>query len=240
MKQFLGIAIIIAVLFSSCAKPGAKSVKLKNESDSISYLLGIYYAKGAKMSDFKVDPKMLALAFEHVLSGDSLKFNDQEISMKLQMYYTQNQDKINKKTKEEGEKFLADNKKKPGVITLPSGLQYEVLKEGNGPMPDSSDIVFTNYTGTLIDGKVFDSSAKNGGPQRFNVTQVIPGWTEALLKMKVGSKWKLYIPSKLGYGEQRVSEDLRANSTLIFEMELLSIEPKQEEPKPDMSKFIKK
>jgi FKBP-type peptidyl-prolyl cis-trans isomerase FklB len=202
--------------------------KLSNESDSISYLLGLAYAKGAKMNDFKVNPEIIAMAFEQVLAGDSIKFSDQDINMKLQAYYMKIQNELNEKNKKDGEKFLADNKTKPGVITLPSGLQYQVIKEGTGPIPDSSDVVSVHYHGTLIDGKVFDSSVQRGEPAKFAVTGVIRGWTEALLKMKVGSKWKVFIPSNLAYGDQRRSEELRGNSTLIFEMELLGIEPKAE------------
>jgi FKBP-type peptidyl-prolyl cis-trans isomerase FklB len=136
------------------------------------------------------------------------------------------QQKASVKVKAEGDKFLEENKKKSGVITTPSGLQYEVIKEGTGPQPDSTDVVSVHYKGTLINGEEFDSSIKRGTPEKFGVTGVIPGWTEALLKMKVGSKWKLVIPSNLAYGERGAGRQIKPNSVLVFEMELLNIEPK--------------
>ena len=124
--------------------------------------------------------------------------------------------------KAEGEKFLAENKTKPGVTALPSGVQYKVIKDGNGPMPTSTDSVVVHYTGKLINGKVFDSSVERGQPMTMALNAVIPGWTEALQKMKVGSKWEIYIPSTLGYGPVKQG-DIPGNSTLIFEVELLDI-----------------
>ena len=127
------------------------------------------------------------------------------------------------KNKTEGEEFLAKNKEKEGVKTTDSGLQYEIIKEGTGPKPKETDKVKVDYTGTLIDGTVFDSSVQRGQPATFGVNQVIPGWTEALEMMPVGSKWKIYIPSDLGYGERGAGKDIGPNSTLIFEVELLDI-----------------
>lgn len=125
---------------------------------------------------------------------------------------------------EKGKKFLEDNGKRKGVITLPSGLQYEILKEGNGPKPTATDKVTTHYHGTTIDGKVFDSSVERGQPAQFGVNQVIPGWTEALQLMPVGSKWKLFIPSNLAYGESGAGGAIGPNETLVFEVELISID----------------
>ena len=122
-----------------------------------------------------------------------------------------------------GEVFLKENAKKEGVVTLPSGLQYKILKEGKGPKPAATNMVTTHYVGTLIDGTEFDSSIKRGQPATFPVTGVIPGWTEALQLMKVGSKWQLFIPAKLGYGENGAGDKVGPNSTLIFEVELLDI-----------------
>ena len=126
---------------------------------------------------------------------------------------------------EEGKKFLEANAKRPGVVTLPSGLQYEIMKAGNGPVPKSTDRVKVHYTGTLINGQVFDSSVQRGEPAVFGVTQVIQGWVEALQLMPVGSKWKLAIPYSLAYGERGAGRDIGPFSTLIFEVELLGIEP---------------
>ncbi|MFV0417372.1 MAG: FKBP-type peptidyl-prolyl cis-trans isomerase [Dysgonomonas sp.] len=122
-----------------------------------------------------------------------------------------------------GQEFLATNKEKPGVTTLPSGLQYEIIKEGNGAKPKATDRVECHYHGTLIDGTVFDSSVEKGKPATFNVSGVIKGWTEALQLMPVGSKWKLFIPSNLAYGERGAGQSIEPNSTLIFEVEILNI-----------------
>jgi FKBP-type peptidyl-prolyl cis-trans isomerase FklB len=129
------------------------------------------------------------------------------------------------KNKKEGEAFLAKNKEREGVVTLPSGLQYEVVKNGEGPKPSDADRVKVHYKGTLIDGTTFDSSYKRNKPAVFPVRGVIKGWTEALKLMSVGSKWKIYVPAALAYGKERRGPDISPNSTLIFEMELLGIEP---------------
>ena len=135
--------------------------------------------------------------------------------------------------KKEGEAFLAANKGKEGVVILPSGLQYKILKEGAGPKPTASDSVVCNYRGTLINGAEFDSSYKRGQPATFPVSGVIKGWTEALQLMAVGSKWQLFIPSELAYGERGAGADIGPSSTLIFEVELLSIEDKSKDKSPD-------
>jgi FKBP-type peptidyl-prolyl cis-trans isomerase FklB len=129
--------------------------------------------------------------------------------------------------KKEGDAFLAANKSKPGVVTLPSGLQYKIVKEGTGPKPSASDTVVCNYRGTLINGTEFDSSYKRGEPASFPVSGVIKGWTEALQLMPVGSKWELYIPPDLAYGARGAGADIGPNTTLLFEVELLSIQGKE-------------
>ena len=136
----------------------------------------------------------------------------------------------------EGTAFLAANKSKEGVVTLPSGLQYKILKAGTGPKPTASDTVVCNYSGTLISGKEFDSSYKRGQPATFPVSGVIKGWTEALQLMPVGSKWQLFIPSDLAYGERGAGGDIGPDSTLIFEVELLSIQDKSKDKAPEPSK----
>ncbi len=133
--------------------------------------------------------------------------------------------------KKSGDAFLAANKTKPGVVALPSGLQYKILTAGTGPKPTAADTVVCNYKGTLLDGKEFDSSYKRGQPATFPVGQVIKGWTEALQLMPVGSKWELFIPAELAYGPRAAGPDITPNSTLVFEVELLSIKPKDEAPK---------
>ncbi len=137
---------------------------------------------------------------------------------------TERMHEAGEKNKKEGEAFLAGNKKKEGVVTLPSGLQYKIIKDGSGAKPKPTDTVSVNYRGALIDGTEFDSSYKRGEPASFKVTGVIPGWTEALQLMKAGSKWQLFIPSNLAYGERGTGRDIAPNATLIFDVELLSIQ----------------
>jgi FKBP-type peptidyl-prolyl cis-trans isomerase len=144
--------------------------------------------------------------------------------------------KVADKNKTEGAAFLAANKSKPGVVTLPSGLQYKILKEGTGPKPTASDTVACNYRGTLINGTEFDSSYKTGQPATFPVSGVIKGWTEALQLMPVGSKWQLFIPSDLAYGNRGAGADIGPDTTLIFEVELLSIQDKSKEKAPEQRK----
>jgi FKBP-type peptidyl-prolyl cis-trans isomerase FklB len=148
------------------------------------------------------------------------------------------QKELGEKNKKEGEAFLAENKKKEGVTTLPSGLQYKIMKEGDGQIPKSTDTVTVHYRGTLIDGTEFDSSYTRGQPATFPVKGVIAGFSEALQLMKVGSKWQLFIPSNLAYGERGAGDDIGPNASLIFDIELISIkeeavkEEKKEEKKP--------
>jgi FKBP-type peptidyl-prolyl cis-trans isomerase FklB len=136
---------------------------------------------------------------------------------------TENSKKAGEKNKKEGEVFLAENKKKPGIITLPSGMQYKIMREGTGKSPKSTDTVTTHYRGTTLDGKEFDSSYKRNEPASFPLNRVIAGWTEALQLMKVGSKWQLFIPSNLAYGENGAGQDIGPDATLIFEVELLAV-----------------
>ena len=147
----------------------------------------------------------------------------QEAQTAINDFFRALQDKAGQKNREEGQAFLAANARRPEVVTLPSGLQYEVVREGTGAKPKASDTVEVHYHGTLIDGTVFDSSVRRGTPATFGVTQVIPGWVEALQLMPVGSKWKLYIPSELAYGAQGAGGAIGPHTTLVFEVELLGI-----------------
>lgn len=234
MKHLLLVLVAVGLILSSCGKPG-QSAKLKTENDSISYYFGLYFGKTLKsigLTDY--NPGSLAKGIDEAFKNDSLKISDQELQMKLQAYVTLIRQKAAEKTLKEGEDFLAKNKAKQGIQTLPSGLQYEVVKEGTGPMPDSSSLVTVHYTLYHIDGKEVESSLK-GEPAKFVVTQVIPGWTEALLKMRVGSKWKLYIPTSLAYGENvRPEGPLKANEALVFDIELLNVEKNPEPQNPNM------
>ncbi|HNX80081.1 MAG TPA: FKBP-type peptidyl-prolyl cis-trans isomerase, partial [Prolixibacteraceae bacterium] len=157
-----------------------------------------------------------------VLKGDSASISFEKANEIVSAYFQGAQGKIAQKNLEEGNAFLEKNKANAGVKVTPSGLQYEVIKEGTGKMPNDSDMVKVHYHGTLIDGKVFDSSVDRGEPAEFPVNGVIPGWTEALQMMPVGSKWKIYLPASLAYGE-RAPQEIGPNKVLIFEVELLEI-----------------
>lgn len=195
-----------------------------SSQDSLSYALGINYAQWLKSEGFTdLDMKKFDEAMLGVLHGDSLKMTDNSVKMTIT---TQLQAMMNKKAMEAlaaGEKFLADNKTKPGVISLPSGLQYQILQDGTGPKPVLTDKVTVHYEGKLIDGKIFDSSIQRGQPITLGVNQVIKGWTEALLLMPVGSKWRLFVPPDLGYGS-RANGQIPANAVLIFDVQLISIQ----------------
>ena len=190
-----------------------------------------------------VNEDLVVQGLKDALAGGKTLLTEEEARSAMMEMQTQLRQQAMEKAKVEGEKnqkegeaFLAANKSKQGVITLPSGLQYKILKAGTGPKPTASDTVICNYEGTLIDGKEFDSSAKHGGPATFPVTGVIKGWTEALQLMPVGSKWQLFVPPQLGYGERGAGGDIGPNATLIFEVELVSIQPKREEKKPEGKK----
>ncbi len=192
--------------------------------DSVSYSLGVLVAQNLKQQGLDaVDATSFANGLEAALKGDSLKIDVNTANETVQQYMQAQQSKKFEKNISEGKKFLEENAKRPGVTTLPSGLQYEVLKAGTGPKPTADDQVTVHYTGTLLDGTVFDSSVERGEPATFGVTQVIPGWVEALQLMPVGSKWKLYIPYDLAYGERAAGPTIGPYSTLIFEVELLEI-----------------
>jgi FKBP-type peptidyl-prolyl cis-trans isomerase FklB len=216
--------------------PGAKSpavLTLKTEKDRNSYALGMNIARGLHLNSVDIDPAILVRGIKDTLAGGKTLLTDEQAQTTL----TAIQNNLRKKqqdirqqaggtNKKEGEAFLAENKTKDGVITLPSGLQYKVVKAGDGPKPAATDSVVCNYRGTLINGTEFDSSYKRGQPATFPVGQVIKGWTEALQLMPVGSKWELYIPPDLAYGDRGAGADIGPSATLIFEVELLSIQGK--------------
>lgn len=229
MKKILGIVVAVVILLSSC-KQTAKNSGSKSEIDSLSYMFGVYFASQVKpdVKDLNID--QVKKGFADVYKADTFKMDPNQVSMELNRLYGKLVERMASENKIESQKFLDENKKKSGVVTLPSGLQYQVIKEGTGPLPDSSDVVSVHYIGTLTNGEEFDNSVKRGEPAKFQVRGVIPGFTEALLKMKVGSKYKVFIPSNLAYGEQGPrGSKIKPNMALIFELELLGIEPKQEE-----------
>lgn len=228
------------------AAPAPKSAPnspLQTEKDKASYAIGMNVGTGLHQSltqqSVDVDYRLLLQGFQDALGGGKTLMTEEEARAALTQLQAGLRAKMEEKqkaaaetNKKEGDAFLAANKTKEGVVTLPSGLQYKILTPGTGPKPTATDTVSCNYRGTLVNGKEFDSSARAGKPVTFPVSGVIKGWTEALQLMPVGSKWQLWIPPDLAYGDQQRGPDIGPNSTLVFEVELVSIEPKNApEPK---------
>ncbi|MBL7831366.1 MAG: FKBP-type peptidyl-prolyl cis-trans isomerase [Saprospiraceae bacterium] len=198
--------------------------KSKPSMDSVSYSLGVLVGQNLKNQGFnKLDAGSLTNGLQDAIGGKQLAISAEQAGKIVNEYLEKASKAQSGPTIEEGKKFLAENSKKPGVVTLPSGLQYMVMKEGTGPKPKVTDRVTTHYTGTLLNGEVFDSSVERGQPATFPVNGVIKGWTEALQLMNVGSKWKLFIPYDLAYGERGAGGQIKPFATLIFEVELLEI-----------------
>ena len=192
--------------------------------EKVSYALGLSLGNNLLSSGIKsLNIEKLAKGIQDVLEQKSPEISYEEAQNVINEFFMQLQEKSSEKTISEGRAFLEANGKRTEVSTLKSGLQYEILKEGNGSQPKASDKVKVHYQGTLIDGTVFDSSVRRGEPATFGVTQVIAGWVEALQLMPVGSKWKLYIPSNLAYGAQGAGQHIGPHTTLIFEVELIDI-----------------
>jgi FKBP-type peptidyl-prolyl cis-trans isomerase len=207
---------------------------LKTPKDKASYAIGMNIGKSIHKDAVDIDLSILVRGIKDAIGSGKTLMTDDEARAAL----TALQADMVKRMQQKGELFLAENKSKEGVVTLPSGLQYKILKEGTGPKPTAADTVVCNYKGTLIDSTEFDSSAKHGGPATFPVSGVIKGWTEALQLMPVGSKWQLFIPSELGYGARGgPGGGIAPYSALVFEVELISIQPKAEvqTPKPTPS-----
>lgn len=193
--------------------------------DKLSYALGMSMASSLVNSGLnQIDTDSFVKAFVEVINNGAAEMSPQEANQYIQEYLSKRQNEMLGENLRIGREFLEENKKKEGVVTLASGLQYEILKEGSGPKPKATEKVKCHYHGTLINGKVFDSSVERGQPAVFGVNQVIKGWVEALQLMSVGSKWRLYIPSELAYGSQGAGSSIEPNSTLIFDVELLGIE----------------
>lgn len=212
------------------AEVAEKSTDLATVQQQVGYSIGSQIGGDFRRNEFDIDADAFAKGFKDAFSGKELLLNEKEIEDVLDAFKQRLQEAQKEKIEKQaaaGKAFLEENKTKEGVVVLPSGLQYKVIKEGTGATPKATDTVKTNYRGTLIDGTEFDSSDKHGEPATFLVTHVVPGWTEALQLMKVGAKWELYIPSELGYGA-RGSRTIPPNAALIFEIELLDILP----PKP--------
>jgi len=233
---FLVFQLCVLAWAQQTPAPGSPSApqnsSLKTQADKASYAVGMRMGNAIKQQGVEVDPDIVAQGIKDFLAGKPLMLQEEATAALVQL---QN-DMMAKQTaknqqaavtnKQEGEAFLAANKTKPGVITLPSGLQYKVITAGIGKIPIAGDTVVCNYRGTLLNGTEFDSSYKRGEALTIQVNQVIKGWTEALQLMPVGSKWQLFIPSNLAYGERGAGNDIGPNATLIFEIEVLSIQGK--------------
>ena len=216
----------------ACQQSGnVKDVKLVTAADSASYAIGLQMGenisknlKDAPGGD-QISLDILSNAFLKSAKGEETAMTAQDADAVIRSFFQKIAEKEAQKNLEEGNAFLEKNKAREGVFTTESGLQYEIIKQGNGPKPKETDKVKVNYAGSLIDGTVFDSSEQRGEPATFQVNGVIKGWTEALQLMPVGSKWKLYLPSSIAYGERGSGGKILPNSTLIFEVELLEILP---------------
>lgn len=228
MTKTILLTIAVAGLASPLFADGTNV--LSDEKSKVSYAIGYKIGTGWKQNGVEVDNDIVMKGLTDAMAGNPPLLNQQEVGAVLMAYQKTLQQKHQEMmvqeaaaNKAEGEAFLATNKNNPGVITLADGLQYKVLTDGNGPVPTKTSRVTVNYAGRFINGEEFDSSARAGHPAQFPVTGVIPGWTEVLQLMKVGSKWQVYIPGNLAYGE-RGSRGIPPNKTLIFDVELLNAE----------------
>jgi len=204
-----------------------KSPPLKDQKDKFSYSIGVNIGSNLSKQNILVNPDAITAGIKDAIAGKPQLTPDQikEVMATFEKDMEQKQKAAGEKNASEGTKFLEENKKKDGVKTTGSGLQYKALKQGTGAQPKESDTVTVNYRGTLINGTEFDSSYKRGQAATFPLSGVIKGWTEGLQLMKVGSKYQLFVPPNLGYGDRAVGPDISPNSTLIFEVELLDIKP---------------
>jgi FKBP-type peptidyl-prolyl cis-trans isomerase FklB len=228
MKSLIAVlATVLLVLPVSAQEKSTQTPPLKDLKDKVSYSIGLNIGFNFKKQNMDLNPDVLAAGVKDALAGKPQLTQDQvkETMTAFEKDMVEKQKAAGVKNAADGEKFLAENKKKDGVKTTASGLQYKVMKEGAGAVPAASDTVTVNYRGTLIDGTEFDSSYKRGEPATFPLQGVIKGWTEALQLMKKGSKYQLFIPAALAYGERSPGADIPPNSTLIFEVELMDIKP---------------
>ena len=223
------MAMCGAVVLSG-ASFAADAPELKTDKEKISYSIGMDIGGSLKRESVEVDPDLLAKGLKDSYGGGETILTEDQAAQALADFQEALMAKqaetvkvLSEKNKADGEKFLAENAMKEGVKVLPSGLQYKEITPGTGKSPKPADTVTTHYKGTLIDGTEFDSSYKRGQPATFPVSGVIPGWTEALQLMKEGSKWQLFVPPKLAYGERGVGQVIGPNATLIFEVELLTV-----------------
>ena len=223
-KYFLAVIFILASLSAFAAtdvKPG-----IKTDEQKLSYAMGTYFAMGVAQQNIEIDVPAFMQAIEDVLKQNEPKISMEEMKNIIAQYkktISKQQSSAIAANQKAGDAFLVENKKKEGVIESPTGLQYKVIKEGAGKKPAAGSNVTVHYRGTLVDGTVFDSSYDRGEPATLSLAQVIKGWQEAVPMMKTGSKWQIYVPSKLAYGDRAASDLIGPASTLVFDIELISI-----------------
>ena len=232
IRKWQGLAVLgVVLLTAQCAQ---EPTDLKTEQDKVNYGIGVSIGKNFKAQGMEVDVNLVMKGLKDELAGKKILLSDDELRKTMTAYQQDLRQKQMQKRKvaaqdkkKEGDAFLAENKKKEGVVTLPNGLQYKILKAGEGKKPAAEDTVEVKYRGTLIDGKEFDSSGAES--RTFKVAEVIPGWREALQLMPVGSKWQLVVPADLAYAERGMGQVIGPNATLIFEVELVGIKPAETE-----------
>ncbi len=231
------LPLIVTILTVGLAATLSAQTAPKTDKEKLGYALGVDVGQTLKRQPIDFDQTQFVNAIRDTMTGAKAQLTDDQVKEVLTNFSKEMQAKqqaqqaqvqagakaAGEKSKAEGTAFLTANKAKPGVQTLPDGLQYKIVTEGTGPMPKESDTVTVKYRGTTIDGKEFDASEKHGGTATFPVKGVIPGWTEALQKMKTGAKWQLFIPSELAYGDTGAGADIPPGATLIFDVELVSI-----------------
>lgn len=220
MKKILVLLLAVVIGNYTFAQ---NSEKMETMTDSVSYALGILMANNLKKDNIELDTDSYMQAFSSVMEGKDGDMSIQEADQVVKAYFTKKQEEANADVVNEGKAFLAENGKKDGVTTTASGLQYEVIQEGTGAQPAATDQVTVHYTGTLLDGTVFDSSVERGQPATFGLNQVIAGWTEGLQLMKEGAKYRFTIPYNLAYGERGAGGQIKPFSTLIFDVELIKV-----------------
>ncbi len=234
----IGLAVVVAAgvglaLAQTPARAADDKSSFKDDREKASYAVGMSFGSMLKRSNMEIDLDVAVAAMKDFLAGKEMRLNDMQVNESIRSYQMEARKKVAEKNKREGAAFLAQNKTKSGVQVMTVALsetnkvemQYNVITEGTGPVPGSNDTVSVKYRGTLINGKEFDNSEKRGGPAKFRVNGVIRGWTAALEKMKVGSKWDVFIPSELAYGDMGNNPNIEPGSTLIFNVELVGTEP---------------
>jgi FKBP-type peptidyl-prolyl cis-trans isomerase FklB len=235
MKHFTFIFVTFSLVLPLFGQE--KSLQLKDQKDKVSYSLGLNIGFNLGRQNISINPDVLTAGIKDAIAGKPQLTTEQvkETMAAFEKDMTEKQKVAGEKNAAEGTKFLEENKKKDGVKTTASGLQYKSIKEGTGAQPKGNDTVTVNYRGTLINGTEFDSSYKRGQPATFPLNGVIKGWTEGLQLMKAGSKYQLFIPPNLAYGDRAVGPDISANSTLIFDVELIGVKPAEAGPSPAAS-----